>query len=359
MPPRKRNTENVGLPKRWTLKHGAYYYRVPPGQEHQWDDLKWFPLGRTLSAAYKVWAERLEDTVTVRTIGQLLERYALEVVPTKAPKTQTDNAAQMKRIYAVFGHMPIAALRPRHFYQYQDKREAKVAGRRELALLSHALTKAVEWGLIDRHPTKGEVRMEGEPARTRYVEDWEVVEVLSLKPRRKKGSVRVIQAYIRLKLLTGMSQGDLLRLKPAEHFKSDGIHIQRHKTRKRSSKTTIYEWTPELREAVKMVREATPKDIAPHLFCTGEGKSYVSDDGGTGSWKTMWQRFMKRALAETKLTERFTEHDLRAKAGSDAESLEHARQLLSHVDARVTARVYRRKPERVRPLRFNETLDDL
>ncbi len=37
--------------------------------------------------------------------------------------------------------------------------------------------------------------------------------------------------------------------------------------------------------------------------------------------------------------------------GSDAESLERARQLLAHADAKVTQQVYRRKPEVVKPLR--------
>jgi hypothetical protein len=61
----------------------------------------------------------------------------------------------------------------------------------------------------------------------------------------------------------------------------------------------------------------------------------------------MWQRFLDRALAETKINERFTEHDLRAKVGSDAASLEKARALLQHADACTTARIYRRRPERV------------
>jgi hypothetical protein len=43
----------------------------------------------------------------------------------------------------------------------------------------------------------------------------------------------------------------------------------------------------------------------------------------------MWQRFFDRVLAETKVTERFSEHDLRAKCASDAKSLEHARAMLS------------------------------
>ena len=50
-------------------------------------------------------------------------------------------------------------------------------------------------------------------------------------------------------------------------------------------------------------------------------------------------------------TERFTEHDLRAKCASDAESLEHAQQLLAHAEAATTKRIYRRRGELVRPLK--------
>ena len=46
----------------------------------------------------------------------------------------------------------------------------------------------------------------------------------------------------------------------------------------------------------------------------------------------------------SRITEHFTEHDLRAKAGSDAESLERARALLPHADSRTTAAIHRRKP---------------
>ncbi len=65
----------------------------------------------------------------------------------------------------------------------------------------------------------------------------------------------------------------------------------------------------------------------------------------------MWARFMDRLLAETKVTERFTEHDLRAKAGSDAETLEQAQALLAHASPATTKRIYRRKAEVVAPLK--------
>ncbi|MDA0190631.1 MAG: hypothetical protein OSW77_09990 [Proteobacteria bacterium] len=58
---------------------------------------------------------------------------------------------------------------------------------------------------------------------------------------------------------------------------------------------------------------------------------------------------MERLLKETKVTERFTEHDLRAKVGSDAESLARAQELLAHADAKMTERFYRHKPQRIAP----------
>lgn len=59
-------------------------------------------------------------------------------------------------------------------------------------------------------------------------------------------------------------------------------------------------------------------------------------------WPT---KFRGRVLAETEVKERFTDHDIRRKAGSEQESLEAARRLLGHVDPRTTNRHYRTKPE--------------
>jgi len=362
--PRKRNKENQGLPTRWKFAHGAYYFNVPPGLEHLWDGKKLYRLGAKLSDAYKVWSAKLGSIEEAKTIGQLLDRYALEVIPTKSPASQTSNRNQIQMLRKVFGDMPLLPFAPRLVYQYVDKRSmkktdpetgkvtgGKIAAHREIEVLSHAYTKAVEWGYIDRHPFKSEVRLEGEASRDRYVEDWEIVECLALPNTRKSGSVLMIQAYIRLKLLTGMAQGDLLRLEEEGNIKDDGIHNQRHKTKASTGKRTVYEWSTELTTAVNLAREAKPA-TSNFLFCNREGKGYVNEETGKApGWKSMWQRFMARVIEETKVTEHFTEHDLRAKVASDATTLEHARSLLAHADSRTTDKIYRRKAERIKPLR--------
>lgn len=334
-----------------------------------WDGKKLFRLGASLHEASRVWEERMreatqQDDQRVKTIGQLLDRYAREIIPTKSPASQVSNRNQMGKVREVFGSMPLVPFKPQLIYQFVEARSkkkldpasgrergGKITAHREVELLSHAFTKAVEWGYIDRHPFKGEVRLQGEQPRTRYVEDWEIIEALKLDSRRKKGSILMIQAYLRLKLLTGLSQGDLLRLQPDQHFKEDGIHNVRHKIAKKVGKVTIYQWSDELKLAVNMALEARPKKDSKFLFCTRTGEGYIDEAVGRSSaWKSMWQRFMARLLKETKVTESFTEHDLRAKVGSDAESIEHAQALLAHADPSTTKRVYRRKAELVKPL---------
>jgi integrase len=191
----------------------------------------------------------------------------------------------------------------------------------------------------------------GEKARTRYIEDWEIVEALALKPMRKAGSVIAIQSYIRVKLLTGLRRSDLLRLHVSRDITEDGLRVTPSKTEGTTGKRMIISWSEELRAAVEAAKSARPVDIAPWLFCTSAGACYVNAEGLAPGWDSMWARFMTRVLKENRVTERFTEHDLRAKVGSDSESLERARQLLGHADAKITERVYRRKPEVVRPLR--------
>lgn len=355
---RQRSAENRGLPKRWRLVRGVYYYQVPSGERGQWDGKFTFPLGKTLPEAYAAWAGRLKVLDETRTVAQLLDRYLLEVVPAKKPATQATDRERIPLLRKRFGDFRLEEVEPQHIYQYVDKRRdrsdkpARTAALHEMSIFRHVFTKAVEWGLIARHPFKGQIRLKGAKPRTRYVEDWELIEALSLVPRRRSGSVLMVQAYIKVKLLTGLRRGDLLRLHMSRDLTDEGIRVLPHKTADSGGRRRLIEWSEELRSAIDLAKAARPLDIAPWLFCTRQGDSYIDEATGRAwGWNSVWQRFMTRLLKETKITERFTEHDLRAKCGSDAESLERARELLGHVDAKTTERFYRRKMERVRPLR--------
>ncbi len=358
--PKQRNPENQGLPKRWRFTRNAYYYQVPPGQEFNWEGKQTFKLGNTLPSAYRTWAERLEVLEEAKTINDLLDRYALEIIPTKAVSTQYDNALYTNNLKKVFGRMQITAIEPVHIYQYLDKRSKKKSdgtggltiAKREIAMLSDAFTKAVRWGLIRKHPFKGEVVYKSEKPRTRYIENWELDAFLSLSPKRRKDPTRVIQAYTNLKVLTGLRQQDLLSLKVTD-LKEDGVHVTPLKTKNSTGKSFIIEWTATLRKSINLALSVRPVDLSPYVFCTRRGFSYYHPEKASPAtgWQSMWKRYMKRAVEETDLTEHFTEHDLRAKTASDLDNVEHAQRLLAHADIKITQRVYRRKPEKVKPAR--------
>ena len=73
-------------------------------------------------------------------------------------------------------------------------------------------------------------------------------------------------------------------------------------------------------------------------------------DGSANAFDALWQRVMGKALGETELKERLQERDLRAKTASDM-PLELATALLGHADAGINKRVYRRRPDVVKPLK--------
>jgi integrase len=341
----KRNKENKGLPSRWRYKHGAYYFRVPEGLRSFWGDKSEFRLGKTLDEAYRTWAEKLEFQNNAKTMSELFDRYALEVIPTKSNKSQQANNLSLRKLRPVFGHMLITNVKPQHVYQYRDLRgrEGKKAANMDLEVLSHCFTKAIEWGLLESHPTlKNVKKFEIEP-NDRYVEDWELEESL-------KVASPFIKAYINIKLLTALRQGDILSLKMSD-LKEDGIYVTPNKTARKTKKSLLIEWTPALREAVDEAIKLRRKEDSKWLFHTNVGEPYIKPNHNTSGFKSAWKRFMKKALKETELKESFSEQSLRAKAATDIDDLHHANKLLGHSTLEITKRVYRRKAERVKPTR--------
>ena len=95
---------------------------------------------------------------------------------------------------------------------------------------------------------------------------------------------------------------------------------------------------------------AIPPMLSPWLFRTRKGEGYYNFEAGRSSgFRSIWQRSMKKALEQTNLIDRFTEHDLRAKVGSDSDSDIDAQKLLAHADAATTRKHYRRKGSVVSP----------
>lgn len=348
MSPRPKNPENKGLPARWRFRHGAYQYQVPKGLEHLWDGKTEFRLGATLTEAGPVWASRVQPVREVKTVGQLLDAFYAQYVPTLAPKTQASYReaihAENGGLKVVFGHMGLLDPQPHHIYAYVDAHGSRLTlAHRRVEVLGSAYTWGISKGWTSYHPIKGKVRLKNPPRRERYVEDAELLIY-------KSTCTPVMFAYVWLRELTADRRYDLLSLNPGRDFKPDGIYVQPHKTAKTTGKRIIHIWTPQLRLAVDCALAARPKDIAPTLFCTRKGDPYIKADGSANGWDSLWQRDMARAL-KAGLTHSFTDRDIRKKVATDAPTLERAAQLLGHADPRTTQRHYRIGAERVKPTR--------
>jgi integrase len=116
------------------------------------------------------------------------------------------------------------------------------------------------------------------------------------------------------------------------------------KTQRSTNKQLLIEWTGELRKTVEAIKGLEGKIKSLYLFSTRKGQPYTPD-----GFRSIWHRWMTNALDKKILEERFQERDIRAKAGSDISSEEHATQLLGHESGKTTARHYRRLPTRVKP----------
>jgi integrase len=329
--PKKRRV-NKHLPERVYQKHNAYYYV----------DLqnKWHRLGKTLPEAMQKWTELIDAPRDLIYMQQIFDRYMLEVAPLKADSTYKGNMEQVRPLRAVFGHLKPHEIKPTDVYRYLDERgkKAPTAANREKELLSHVFSMAIRWGIVTENPCKS-VRRLHIKKHNRYIEDWELLAV------REYGSP-LLKLLIDFAYLTGLRRGDILSVKQSD-LTDEGIEIDVNKT----GQKILIEWSDALRKIVaevNVLHRTADLGSQQTLFRTRKGAPYTGE-----GISAMWQRLITAALENGIIQERFTFHDIRRKAATDAEKQlgrEYARQLLGHTTQQMTAR-YISGVQKVKPLR--------
>lgn len=321
--PRKTNPD---LPSRVYLKNGAYYY-----VDYQ---SKWHRLapGGDKTALYKALSHLLGGEQSSG-MAAMFDRYEVEVLPTKAVKTQKDQKAQLKTLRKVFGNMHPKQILPVHIAKYLDRRSAKSMANREIALLSHVFRKIIRWGEAVSNPCS-DVERNKETPRTRYVTDAEFGAVYALAPP-------LLRVLMDLAYLTGQRQADLLKIR-VEDLRDDGIYFRQNKT----GVQIVVVWSDDLRAVVAQAQALqTDAETIRYVVAAKNGQLYKSE-----TLRTAWQRLMAGCVEKGVIKERFTFHDLRAKARSDGDD----KRLLGHANPEAMARVYQRKPVLVRPVKRKE-----
>jgi integrase len=323
----RRRKTNRHLPERMYCKAGTYYFLDSQG--------KYYGLGRDYFKAIAKYAQIRGPQGPLTSMNSLVDRYIQEVSPNKAPATYKKEVRYSQYIKAAFGEASPDQIKPRGIYSFRDEigKRGQVQANRTLALMSCIFSKAVEWGVVDSNPCK-QVKRYTETPRNRYITNDEYNAFISIAPP-------LIAAYCDFKLLTGLRRQDILSLSKSQ-LRDEGIYIQTGK----SGKKLIIEWSDELKTAVYIAKNLPRPIHGLYLFCTRKGQRYTPD-----GFSSIWQRTMRKALKEGVITERFTEHDIRAKTGSDAEGLDHASRLLTHSNSKTTEQHYRRKTPIVKPLR--------
>lgn len=356
LPPRMlQRSRKLASGKVWV---GYYYNGRGPGGARQE-----IPLGTDIIEAKRKWAE-LEgrkppaDTGVMRAI---FDRYEREILPGKAPKTQTQNRLEMSRLRAVFGSAPIDAITPQHIAQYRDARMTKartlqdgtvipprratVAANRELALFSHIFNLAREWGYTaNENPCRG-VRKNRETPRQYYAdaEVWEAV---------KACAGQELQDALDLAYLSGQRPGDVLRF-TVRDLVDDSLIVRQGKTAKRLRILLTDADTGHRTQLGQVIDRIRARPVrSAWLLATPDGRRMTA-----GMLRLRFTAARSAAIAKAEaagnqaLAARlrdFQFRDARPKAASEME-LEHARKLLGHTDQQITATVYRRVGETVKP----------
>lgn len=324
--PRKKNT---GLPSYCyrDAKNGKLFMLRPENGKLR--RVTFDSLDALLPAWRDAWGEAAREGAS--NMGHLLDAFLADLgARRKAGDVSETTAADYTRcvmsLRPVWAQVRIEDVDVPALYRWRDARGelSRTRANRERTVLQEAFKLAIRRGLTKDNPAALLQPFKEKP-RTRYVTDAEFMAVYNVAPA-------IVQAAMLLAAVTGLRQGDILRLRRAD-FTEAGLAVKTRKT----DKVLQFGWSEGLRRAVLLAVGA--RDFIPLvLLSTATGAPYSSD-----GFRTAWHRAMvKAALPET-----FTFHDLRAKAGSESRDW----RLLGHMDQRTFERVYNRLPRQVSPTR--------
>jgi len=323
----RRRSTNPGMPPSLHMKGDRYYHVSSTAPR------KWTPLGANRARALLEWAriEGAEPDPSVRTFDVVAQRYEIEVMPTKAVRTQLDNFKEMANLRAVFGRMLIDAIKPHHVRGYLDKRgqTAKARANREKALLSHMFNKAREWGYTDSpNPCQG-VKGFTESGRDRYVTDAEFAAV-------RAAAHPTVQDAMDVALLTGQRPADVLKILRSD-IRDGALFITQNKTKAKRAIDLVGELAAVIDRIAARPRERQS------LYLIQD------DDGRQLTALALRSRFDKARKAAGVS---FQFRDIRAKTASDTGDLGHSQRLLGHKNRDMTEHYVRERiGQRVKPLR--------
>jgi integrase len=190
---------------------------------------------------------------------------------TKAPSTYAGNVREMQRLMRVIdGYLPKLTTAILEKYKVQRSQEVKAGTvNRELALLKHMLTKAVDWGYLKQNPARAVKLLKEPPGRLRYLEAEDIQRLLEACDDPQTPYLRPI---VIVALHTGMRLGEILGLRWGDlDLRHRLISITRTKNNERKAipiNEILY------KELVNLPRHVA----SPYLFCHADGTRILRID---------------------------------------------------------------------------------
>lgn len=285
-------------------------------------------------------APRLPPVLTIVrpaiTMGDLLDRYQREIVPTFREATQDDYGRLIRHLKAAFGHKRPQDILPRDIGAFLDVPTGKVHRNKLVSLLSTVFNKSIGRWFIEGVTVNPCVNVERNPTkkRDRYIshDEYQIVHA---------GMTERVQIIMDLALITGQRQGDILALRWADCGLT-GIFFQQGKTGKKLE--VEYSW--ELLQVLFRARYLEGLPAGEFVVMSRKRRRYTS-----AGFRAIWQRRMKKLYRSGAIVENLHFHDIRAKTVSDSESLEDAQARAGHTSMAMTRGTYDRGTRKVKPLR--------
>lgn len=324
----KRRVTDKHLPARVYLEHGAYYFRDGKNKR------VW--LGREIGEALGRYAALIGNQWSLRTLGDVIDRYRVEVLPLKrSEQTRTEEGRSLDRLKKAFGHMLPDNVTAQNCYGYIDARRSKegkpvpVAARHEIVLLGHVYRKALRWGAASMNPASGLQLPKRAGKRRQVPMEW-------VDQVRKLASPRMCLA-IDFAVMIGQRRADTLKLKRSD-VRPDGIYVKQGKT----EAELLIAHSADLDALLARSKAMAPQIPAEYLVRKANGKPFTAS-----GFSSNWQRLMRKHVKAG--GEHFTYHDLRSVSADGADTDEEAQARLGHASVETTRRFYRRGITKAKP----------
>lgn len=343
--------KRTDLPRSVFPKGKRYYLVTAEGKRRIWTKLS--AISEGLPALYTALAAARSQASPTGKVPALIAQWEREVMPAHAEKTQRDERARGKVIAdALVEFDPAEVETPdcsEFLQQFKSKPRTFNAYRGQLR---EYMRFAEEKG---RRPAGSNplqaIKTLATPPRTRYITDSErrriKVHAIGRRESQMKAGLiienqggRMLCALIDMAYLTGQAISDLLALEWSA-FKADGIVFARSKVEKTTGSKVTIEWTPQLRDVERRLRElrVARRAFTPCVFTGRDGRP-LSYWGASSAW----QRARKRAGVRG-----CTFHDFKAKALTDKEErdgMQAASAMGQHSTEQQTAAYVRRRAGR-------------